>query len=70
MMKDIEELQDADHAPSHSTPQDQISQDEATDAPSTDDPVGTRILYVVVGMIVLMFLISVGFLLLVVRHRL
>jgi hypothetical protein len=62
--------EDSEQAPRRSTPQNQVPPDQAPDAPPSDDPVGTRILYVVVAMIVLMFLISVGFLLLVVRRRL
>ncbi len=72
-MNSDKESPHADQAPAHSTPQNQIPTNNApddSDVPSSADPTGTRILYVVVAMIVLMFLISVGFLLLVVRHRL
>ncbi|HEY0073936.1 MAG TPA: hypothetical protein VGB77_07540 [Abditibacteriaceae bacterium] len=62
--------EDSEQAPLRSTPQNQVMTNQAPDVPPSDDPVGTRILYVVVAMIVLMFLISVGFLLLVVRRRL
>lgn len=62
--------ENSDQAPLHSTPQNQVPIDDAPNTPPSDDPVGTRILYVVVAMIVLMFLISLGFLVMVIRHRL
>ena len=58
-----------DFAPIETQSQDETVPQEP-EVPATNDPVGTRILFVVVAMIVLMFLISVGFLLLVVRRRL
>lgn len=58
-----------DFAPVETQAQDETGPQEP-DTPPTNDPAGTRILFVMVGMIVLMFLISVGFLFLVVRHRL
>ena len=36
---------------------------------SSDDPIGTRIIFVVVAMVVLMFIIALGFLFEVARHR-
>lgn len=72
-MNSDRESPDADQAPAHSTPQNQIltnNAPDASDVPSSADPTGTRILYVVVAMIVFMFLLSVGFLIIVIRHRL
>ncbi len=39
------------------------------DIPSSADPVGTRIIYVIVAMVVIMFIIALGFLFEVARHR-
>lgn len=42
---------------------------DANAVPSSDDPIGNRIIFVIVGMVIVMFIIALGFLFEVARRR-
>lgn len=58
-----------DHTRAQTAPLVQEPEDLTELVPSSDDPMGTRIIYVVVAMVVLMFIIALFFLFEVARHR-